>query len=187
MDKETVFLVIPFLALLVGAIFTYFNVWYNKAKREADESDLTDSIIDELRKEHINKEVDYSKSETNVDLLAKLLEINKNFDERISVSEKQANELARQFDELKNQTIRQKVRRSPEFIAMGATAGLATRAAQTAAYFITDTSSRGRVPAVSVGTNVVSSYYNPVVRRRSIKRLRNIRNIKPMTSSGKCK
>ena len=50
-EKEILFLTIPFLALLVGFVFTYIHVWHNKSKREASESQITEDIVAKLREQ----------------------------------------------------------------------------------------------------------------------------------------
>lgn len=48
-EKNMLFLTIPFLALLVGFVFTYIQVWHKKSKREAKESQVTEEIVAQLR------------------------------------------------------------------------------------------------------------------------------------------
>ncbi|MCD6725322.1 hypothetical protein LT012_18175 [Vibrio cholerae] len=53
-EKDMLFLIVPFFALLVAFVFTYIQVWYKKSKREAMESQITDDIIAKLREQRID-------------------------------------------------------------------------------------------------------------------------------------
>ncbi|EGQ7654997.1 hypothetical protein ABPD30_004060 [Vibrio parahaemolyticus] len=60
-EKNLLVLTIPFLGLLAGFVFTYFQVWHKRASRDATEAQVTDDIVAQLRaqrKEAINTESD---------------------------------------------------------------------------------------------------------------------------------
>ncbi|WP_261884396.1 hypothetical protein [Vibrio pomeroyi] len=74
-EKNVLFLTIPFVALLVGFIFTFIKVWYKKSEKEADESRITEELVTQLRaqkKEHTQgtAESDKELKQSFEDLLA---------------------------------------------------------------------------------------------------------------------
>lgn len=106
LEKEILFLTIPFLALLVGFVFTYIHVWHNKSKREALESQITEDILAKLREqktERIQKNTENKKvldesvkealaqSLATENRLKKSYEENKRLLELLSKQEAQAN------------------------------------------------------------------------------------------------
>ncbi|MGY0615855.1 hypothetical protein [Vibrio sp. FJH11] len=75
-EQEILFLTIPFLALLVGFVFTYIHVWHNKSKREASESQITENIVAQLREhktEDIQKNAEKEKTPDPDELVKELL------------------------------------------------------------------------------------------------------------------
>ncbi|EIA0777359.1 hypothetical protein [Vibrio cholerae] len=77
-EKDMLFLIVPFFALLVAFVFTYIQVWYKKSKREAMESQITDDIITKLREQRIDAFNATSESQTAPNFVIEWADMEKN-------------------------------------------------------------------------------------------------------------